>query len=252
MGAAGSYGNLEIPLGKPEAGHGLPLQLRVEDETVAPGLGRIAQHAANGRPGSVADPFDLISLPNNDSLDISWIAFGWQKASNDYYGSSPEANCCWEWEFSEQQEREIAQLTDAWKSMVIPEGQKELPQWVLDCVAKLLWYVGTKRSGKLGIPATVVIMHNLFRHTGDFMVHDNWPYPLYTDSHVELLGNDIIQNVRKFMCWLTNRDEPPTFNTTLLMENMRRIGKTHNKTFLLGFGLWLLFADFMVHRAQRV
>jgi hypothetical protein len=225
MGNVAAYSGLQIPDSGTAGGDRLPFQLAVLDENVSDVIGRIAMD------DKILDPFDNVNLSNNGSLDISWLLFGWQTQTSDYFGSSGESNCCYEWMFSQQQLQEFAQLHEEWGSMVVSEDRKaKVPQWVLDCMSKLLEYALTTRNGHTGgIPATVCIMHNLICKGGEFLIHDGWPYPICDAHYIELLGDDVIKQTKQFISWLTRSVECPRLNPQLLMENVRRLGETHNQ-----------------------
>jgi hypothetical protein len=225
MGNVAAYSGLQIPDSGTADGDRLPLQLAVLDENVSDVIGRIAMD------DKILDPFDKVLIPIDDRLDISWLLFGWRTTTGDYYGSTETSNCCYEWMFSEQQLQEFAQLQAEWESMVISEDrQAQVPQWVFNCMSKLLEYVVTTRNGHTGgIPATVCIMHILICKGGGFLIFEGWPYPLYDAHYIELLGNDMIKQTKQFVSWLTRRVECPRLNPQLLMENVRRLGETHNQ-----------------------
>ena len=197
------------------AGDDLPLQLVMLDEDVSDVLGRIA---SNSR-----DPFDKLVLQKCDDnrLDISWMFFGWQIASSDYVGTESGAQCC-SWDFVSE---ETAKVIEEWTSLEISEDRKnQLPRWVFDCVAKLLEYLHDKSC----IPMTVCVAHHFICRKGDFVVENGTPLPLHTVGQFERLGSEIIRTSRQFMLWLGGKVEPPRFDGRLLMENVRRIGKTKN------------------------
>ena len=211
MGAATSYGGLELPLQNPEAGDHWPLQLEVVDENVSDVLGRIAE--------GKCEPFDQINISDGRPLDISWMAFGWQKATGDYCGSESQ---CWSWDFASE---ETAQVIAEWRSLEISEDRKKnpVPPWVLDCVSKLLEYLHDKSV----IPATVCIAHHFICNKGDFCVtKDGMPVPIYDKGQFEQLGSEIIQQSRQLMLWFGGKVELPRFDGRLLMENVRRQGET--------------------------
>jgi hypothetical protein len=213
MGAGTSYGSLEIPSRTPDP---LPFQLGVLDENVSAVLGLIAQHAKNPHDG-LCDPFSQLHISDDDRLDISWMAFGWDKQTHDYCGSESQ---CWAWDFASE---ETAQVVAEWRSLEISKDRKDqVPEWVLDCVTKLLEYLHDKSV----IPATVCIAHHFICNKGDFCETDGMPVPIYSKGQFEQLGSEIIKQSRQFMLWFGGKVELPRFDGRLLMENVRRQGKT--------------------------
>ena len=225
MGNIESYRHLTIPTSTPAADR-LPVQLAVLDEDVPAVIARIAS--------SSPDPFDKLEIID-DGLDISWMVFGWQEEHGDFYGGSPGVCCCYEWAYVAEG---LAEVRAEWGSMEIPEDRRALvPESVFRCIAKLLNYLGSN-----GIPATVCIAHHFICIKGEFLQHDNWPFPLHNEGDFERIGLDIIKQTRQFSAWLKDQTAgPPRFNTQQLMENVRRLGNTPNG--FLGFGIGLLFAD---------
>ena len=216
MGNIESYREVIIEAAEETAvGDDLPLQLVVVDEKVSVVLSNIASNSPN--------PFDKLTIRKYDDnrLDISWMFFGWQKASGDYVGAESGAECCsWAWDFARE---ETAKVIEEWRSREISEDrEKQLPRWVFECVTKLLEYLHDKSS----IPVTVCIAHHFICCKGDFVVENDVPLPLHAVGQFERLGLEIIRTLRQFMLWLGGKVEPPRFDGRLLMENVRRTGKT--------------------------